>query len=608
MIKKLQQKYIINKPLSQKELLSVYGENFNPLLANLLFVRGIKEKEDIEHFLDPKWDYIHDPFLFNDMQKAVKRIFKAIQENQNILIFSDYDTDGIPGGAILYNFFEKIGYQNFRNYIPDRNKDGYGLTEKQAQKIKQGTIFFKKDIKRVLKKHKDSKQFFKPDLVITVDCGITDVASAKLLKKAKIDLIITDHHIPQTLPDAFAIINPKVKTEKYPDKNLAGAGVAFKLVSACLQHLEKNNFKIGKKKFEPIPNGWEKWLLDLLSISTVCDMVPLIGENRVFVKYGQLVLAKTQRTGLGEIIAKARLHKNKITADDLGFAIGPRINAASRLENPFISFWALAGKKEVALENAKKLEKLNNSRKYQTAKIMKEVWKKLEKRNDQKVIVIGNKTWPLGILGLIAGKIADKKKLPVFVWSEADTETNGILKGSCRSGNDYSVFSLMSETEDQFLGFGGHKKAGGFSLLEENIHTLEQILEENIDKIEKLDPEKKVIDSTLTLDDINFQNYTEIEKLEPYGMANQRPLFLFKDIIIQNVKKFGKSQEHLELSFFDSRGFTKNAICFYFKDFFPQEVLENKIKEQEKINLVGSIENNKWNGNNFLRIKIEDIL
>ncbi len=615
MNKSFKEKYQLNENLSIEEIEKKYGKDFNHLLANLLYSRNIKSKKDVQEFLYPKWENNHNPFLFNHMKKAVERILLAIENNQNILIFSDYDTDGIPGGAILYNFFKKIEYKKFQNYIPNRNKDGYGLTEKAAKKICNGSIFeesqFGKELleqkaiskKQSLNEERDhsssiaSKKFFKTDLVITIDCGITDITASKILKENKIDLIITDHHLPKKeLPKALAILNHKVEDEKYPDKNLCGAGVIFKLVQALVLEIKKN------EKYE-IKEGWEKWLLDLVAISTVCDMVPLVGENRIFVKYGQIVFKNTYRSGLNRIIKKARLDKKQISAGDLGFMIGPRINSASRLEDPFIAFEALSGDGEDAELAADYLEKLNNRRKYLTAKIMKDVWGKLREREETEVIVIGNKDWPLGVLGLIAGKISDKYKKPAFVWSKAENEKENILKGSCRSGGIYSINSLMSKEEKEFIGFGGHTMSGGFVIKEENIHFLEKKLSLALKTVEKIKKEKIIVDAEISLDEVNLINYREIEKLEPYGMENQKAYFLFSDINIFSVKKFGKNGEHLELSFKNSKNFIVKAMTFYYNDIFENM----EFNSGDKINLVASFEMNRWNGNEFLRLKIEDI-
>jgi single-stranded-DNA-specific exonuclease len=334
-------------------------------------------------------------------------------------------------------------------------------------------------------------------------------------------------------------------------------------------------------------------------------MVPLLGENRLLVKYGQVVFKNTHRPGLNKILEKARLDKKNISAGDLGFMIGPRINAAARLEEPSIAFRALASDNQDSVDSAIELEKINNRRKYLTAKIMKEVYKKLDRREElNQVIVIGNKDWPLGVLGLIAGKIADKYKRPAFVWSKAEgKENDGKLKGSCRSGGKYSVFSLMKVSGDNFISYGGHDASGGFVLDEKKVHFLEDNLSDNLERAKLMEAKKVIIDAEISLDEVNLENYREIEKLEPYGISNQKPHFFFREIRVEYVKFFGKDNNHLELGFRNSRGLLVKAISFSF-----EEILANKkILEGQVINLIASMELNRWNGYESLRLKIEDI-
>lgn len=594
---KIEQKYDVVEKISEEKVTEIYGSDFSYFLANLLYFRNIDTAEKAEKFLNPKWEDTFDPFAFNDMRKIVDRIFLAIKKKEKILIYSDYDTDGIPGGSLLYKFFEKIEYENFQNFIPNRNKDGYGLTKDKAEKIVEGKIF-QNSLFGKNQKLENMEADFLPNLVITIDCGITDVDAGKILKKAKIDLIITDHHLPkEKLPNAYAILNHKVVGEMYPDKNLCGCGVIFKLVQAMT---EENK----KRKVFDVKEGWEKWLLDLVAISTVCDMVPLVGENRIFVKYGKMVLEKTQNTGLKKIIEKSKIDKKNISAEDLGFMIGPRINAASRLEDPFYAFQALAENSIEAIESAEYLETLNNKRKYLTAKIMKNVWGKLAEREKSGVIVIGDKDWPLGVLGLIAGKVADKYKKPTFVWSKAEGEEGGKLKGSCRSGGTYSVFSVMEKNSQEFIGFGGHTASGGFEIEEKKIHFLEKNLSQDLEKADLVEEQKIILDGEISIDEVTLENYRQIEKLEPYGMANQKPLFLFRGIEIFSVKEFGKEKNHLELNFKNSKNFTVKAMTFFHKDFLGDRIF----KPGEKVNLIASFEMNRWNGNEFLRLKINDLL
>ena len=292
------------------------------ILRKLLFYRGIKTEKEADIFLNPVYEENYDPYLMKDMDIAAERILKAIDKKEKIIIYSDYDADGIPGAVILHDFFKKINYNNFENYIPHRVLEGFGLNDEAIDE------FAKKGV----------------DLIITIDCGIGDVEEAEKIKKHKIDLIITDHHLPrisknnkEELPHALAILNTRQSKCKYPDKNLCGAGVVFKLVQAIIKkHSEKFDLK----------EGWEKWLLDMVAIGTISDMVPLIGENRLFAHYGLKVLRKSPRFGLQRLLSIVKIDQKNIIEDDISFMISPRINAASRMGLPEDAFNLLVTKNE----------------------------------------------------------------------------------------------------------------------------------------------------------------------------------------------------------------------------------------------------------------------
>ncbi len=551
----------------------IYGNEMDPLVAQLFYNREITDKKEIDSFFNFDWVGIHDPFLFKDMDKAVERILTAISNNEKILIYSDYDTDGIPGGALLYSFFAKIGYENFSNYIPNRNKDGYSLNMPACEKfVEQGV-----------------------QLVITVDCGITDNAEIDYLMKSGVDVIVTDHHLPEgEVPNALAVIDHKQADCTYPDDNLCGCAIAWKLSCALLTKGKEQ----GVTGFTEVKDGWEKTLLDLVAISTVCDMVPLVGENRLLVHFGKIMLGLSARPGLHTIFKKARLNAQHLQTDDIAFMIGPRINAASRLDDPMIAFKALAYNDAEAIASAEMLEKLNNRRKYMTAKIMKEVWGKLENRDDGPVIVIGNPEWPLGILGLIAGKIADREKKPTFVWSRVGDH----IKGSCRSGSDISVFSLMQQARESFEGFGGHAASGGFETDGEKVHFMQEILSQKVPLAERITKDKIHVDAELSIDRVNQDTHTLVHKLEPFGMKNPKPLFIFSHIVA-HIRPFGKSQNHIELGFKNSKGRTIKATAF-----FREDLLERDLKIGESVRFVATLEKEVYNNNHYISLRLHDIL
>ncbi len=546
------------------------------LLDLLLKNRGIKT-EDRDKFLNPSYEEgLYDPFFMKDMERAVVRIFEATEAKEKIVVYSDYDCDGIPAAVIMHDFFTKIGYTNFTIYIPDRHDEGYGLHMDAIKK------FIDDEVK----------------LLITFDLGITAIEEVVEAQASGIDVIITDHHLPvqMGIPNAYAILNPKQEGCKYPDKMLCGAGIAFKLIQALIA-------KYGE--YWEINTGWEKWLLDMVGVATLADQVPLLDENRVFAHYGLKVLQKGKRLGLTEIFKKAGVDITKLGEEDVTFTLAPRINAASRMADPMMAFEALSATDPVlAKAAADNLSKINDDRKIMVAHMMKEVKKTMSKREEKKVIVIGNPLWRIGVLGIIASKIVEEYKRPVFVWG---SDGSNVLKGSCRSYGGVNLVELMTALpENSVLEFGGHAGAGGFAVSHEEIH----FLEERILKVygEDRDIEEEAHEDgaevTIGMDDVTNINYNVIERLAPYGAGNPKPKFLFKDVPIAAVKEFGKEKNHLELSFLSGKGKIVKAIIF----FKNKESYGNKIAVGERINLVASFEKSTFGGRTELRLRIIDIL
>lgn len=546
------------------------------LLGHLLFHRGIKTPEERDAFLNPNYDtQTHDPFLLKDAEKAAERIIKAIEHKEKVVIYSDYDTDGIPAGVALHDLFRKIGFENFTNYIPHRHDEGFGLNEDAI------------------------KQFIdeKVQLLITIDCGINDVSHVKFAMDNGIDVIVTDHHLPGLeLPQAFAIVNPKQVDCTYPEKMLCGAGVIYKLIQAILA---KNRFGIKE--------GWEKWLLDMVGIATLSDMVPLTGENRVFAYYGLSVLRKSPRKGLVRLLNKLNINQKFLTEEDIGFTIGPRINAASRMGVPMDAFRLLATDDENEAEKfAIHLDHINNERKGTVAALVKEVKKHVHERygeKPEKVIVIGNPQWKPALLGLAANTCSEEYGVPVFLWGR---DGDDVIKGSCRAAGTVHLLKLMQGVPPGiFLQFGGHAESGGFSVQAQAIHNLERNLSE---VFEKMRGEKRedieYVDTDINPDDVNYDTYRVVERLGPYGTGNPKPLFMFRDIILSNVKLFGKENNHLEVSFLKSNGRPVNAIAF----FSTPESFQAKVATGSKVSLVGTMEKSMFRGRPELRLRIVDIL
>jgi single-stranded-DNA-specific exonuclease len=576
-------KYALREPIPEN--IDKLFEVYSPLVRSLLYSRGIEDLENAESFLNPKYESLHDPFLLKDMDKATDRILKAIKENEKIAIFSDYDADGIPGGVTLHDFFKKIGYNNFINYIPLRNEEGFGLNHTAIDNIAS------QDVK----------------LVITIDCGITDVEQVETANKHGMDAIITDHHIPgKKLPKAFAIINPKQNGCEYPEKMLCGSGVIFKVIQALIIK--------GKETGQiDIKDGHEKWFLDMVGLATLSDMVPLLGENRILSYFGMKVLQRSPRVGLLKLLSLLKINQTTLTEDDIGFMVTPRINAASRMGIPLDAFKLLSTTDEVeAGMLAEHLNNKNDERKGVVGSMIKEVKKRIEGSDTEMkhVLVFGNPEWKPSLLGLVANSFGDEHNRPVFFWGRnGETEGDGLIKGSCRAGGDTDIVKLMEKASiispDIFVDYGGHKGAGGFSILQENVHTLEDKLNEAF--LELLN-ENKIIEDTLldkklSLDDVNWNTYSSVEKFAPFGLDNPKPLFLFENVTVSAMKLFGKERNHLELKFKNSNGKDVTAIAF----FQTGEKFPVSIKEGSSINLVATLEKSVFRNFPELRLRIVDV-
>ena len=556
------------------ELLKTYS----PLLTQLLINRDISTLDEAETFINPKYDDNYDPFLMKGITEGVKRIKKAIDENEKITIYADYDADGIPGSVVLASLFDALKYTNYDIYIPHRHDEGYGIHIEALEKIKEG----------------------RTTLVITIDVGITGHDAAKWCKENDIDIIITDHHLPvlkkggkQDLPKATILINPKQEGCEYPDPMLCGCGVIFKVVQGFLEKYRKEY---------NIPDGWEKWMLDMVGISTVSDMVPLVNENRLLAYYGLKVIKKTKRPGLKKLMWDAGISIQHLNEEDIGFGISPKINAASRMSHPEDALAVLRAKNDVeATTSVKHIIKLNNGRKKLVMQTMKKAYKKLEGRDLGNVIVLGSPDWKAGILGLVASKLVEKYKKPAFVWSEEQGE----IKGSCRTWNGTHLVELMTASETKsFLQFGGHAEAGGFSCKKKEIHFLEERLNTAFGKQSKVELEKGeeeiTIDAELSLDDVTNTLYREIEQLAPFGVGNAKPLFVFKNVTPTYVGQFRKTKEHLEIHFKNSKNEKIRAITF----FKTPEDYDKIPRENKPFNLIAHIEHSVFMGKHELRLKI----
>jgi len=567
-------------PLEGHDALARYPR----LMRELLYRRGLVSEQIAADFLVPDYDrYTHDPFLLKGMEAAVERVYRAVKGGEKVLIYSDYDADGGPGGVVLHDFFTKIGFANFSNYIPDRHVEGFGLNRGAVSKFGEEKV----------------------DLVITVDCGIADAEEVLHATGLGIDVIITDHHEPHgALPQAYAVIDPKQDGCSYPDKNICGAAVAFKLVQAFLNRY-RGEFGVGA--------GWEKWLLDLVGIATLSDMVPLVGENRAFAYFGLKVLRKSSRPGLMKLFRKLNISQRDLAEDDIGFMLTPRLNAASRMGEAMDAFRLLATRDETEADHlSSHLDKVNSERKGTVASIVKELKRAVRERHHdaRRVIALGNPKWRPSLLGPAAHALTEEFSCPVFLWGRDGAES---LKGSCRSARGVNLLALMQAVSPGvFVEFGGHKMSGGFTVSPERVHYLEEELERAYDVLGHIDTEnvdeKVRPESALSLDEVTWDLYGEITKLAPFGIANERPVFLFEKVTIERVRVFGKEKNHLELSLVRTPPIS--AIMFFANR--NERFSAENFAQGSVIDLLATIERSSpgprsWN-NPELRLRIIDVL
>ncbi len=545
---------------------------YPPLIAKLLALRGLTEEQAIHDYLNPNYSSLYDPFIFKDMRKACERIWQAIEEKQRIVIYADYDADAITASSVMTLGLQKLG-ASVECYIPDRFTEGYGMNLEAIKKIKDDGA----------------------GLLITVDCGTNSVAEAELCRELDLDLIITDHHeITGDLPKAFALINPKNAEDSYPFKYLTGVGVAFKVIQGIFSYKDK----IEKISGLQVPEGWEKWLLDLVSIGTVADLQSLTSENRIMVHYGLQVLAKTRWPGLRALLDAANYKPGKFTTHTLGFVIAPRINAAGRIKHADVAYKLLISENSLEAQNyALELDGLNLHRQNLTEQILSEAREQILLVSDKKVLLAAGRDWPKGVVGLVAGKLAEEFGRPVLVMDKGEVYATG----SARSHPYFDIVKALTYSKDLLEKYGGHTQAAGFTLQSSNIDALYQKL---LEFAETQVPEDTgpvlEIDAEMGSMDFNWETYELIEKLEPFGFGNPRPKFLGRNMQVIECRAVGATQQHLKLrALWDGK--VVDAIAF------RQGFLSAKLTPGSNFQAVFEMEANEWNGHKDLQMKIVDI-
>lgn len=550
----------------------MYVMSKSKIFDEILKSRGLHGEKAREAFLNPDYAKLHDPLLLPDMTAAVKRLEKSLKKQERITIYGDYDIDGLTATTVLLDGLKSFGFKNVRAYIPNRFVEGYGLTIEAVEKIAPDT-----------------------DLMITVDCGSLSHKEIERANQLGMDVIVTDHHNVATMqPSAIAVINPKRLLQDYPESyekyllqtdeklypflDLAGVGVAFKLIQAL------------SMKLKGLENGQEKWLLDLVALGTVCDSVSLVDENRTIVHYGLKVMAKTKRPGLKALMAVSGVKPEAINARSLGFGLGPRLNAAGRLETAQYALDLLTtDDTTAALEKASLLDEMNRARRTEQDRIFTEAIQQAEQFIDDAVLVVSNQNWNHGIIGIVAAKLLEKYQKPTFVLEEMGEES----KGSARSYGDFSAADAIRFADDIIIKGGGHRLAAGVTLSTENIGAFRRRVNEFYAQNLKAEEQIKLLlpsdDIVGELADLTENLISEIKILEPFGQANPEPIIATHIVKVISQKAMGDKNQHLRLVVEDENGHHLETVSFN----APAEFF---VAPGTQVKLYLTIEINEWNG------------
>lgn len=543
--------------------------NVDEKIASMLVLRGVTNFDEAKKFFRPSLDDLHNPFLMKGMDVAVDRLSKAIQQNENILVYGDYDVDGTTAVSLMYSFLTSF-YPNVSYYIPDRYAEGYGISFKGIDFASDNNF----------------------SLIISLDCGIRSVEKIDYANEKCIDFIICDHHLPSDIiPNAIAVLDPKQKDCNYPYKELTGCGVGYKLIQAyCL----KNNI--------PVENTYR--FLDLLAISCAADIVPITGENRVLTFFGLKQINEIPRPGIKALLEQSNVKKN-ITVTDLVFIIGPRINAAGRIKSGMNAVELLTSSNiDKARENALLINKNNLERKELDTQITNEALQIIEENSvlqQRKTTVLYSEQWHKGVIGIVASRLTEKYYRPTILL----TESNGKATGSARSVKDFDVHAAIEACSDLLEQFGGHKYAAGLTLPIENVEKFIERFEEVVSSSihdDMLIPAIE-IDTYINFDDVTPKFYRLIKQFAPFGPGNLSPMLATKNVLVKPDSLRIVGNNHLKATVYQPENPTVaiNMIAFNLGEWFDY------LYSGKAIDICYHIEENEWNGNVILQLNVKDI-
>ena len=542
-----------------------------------LFDRLVEQRGFSERFLTPKYENLANPFLLPDMKKAVERIKLSVKNGEKVIVYGDYDADGVTASTVMNDILKLIGVEEVETMLPDRFRDGYGMSKKVVQRAEE----------------------IGAKLVITVDCGSANADVVEILKENGIDTVITDHHeTPETLPRAVAVVNPKrrdieLRAEDLEEKaetlmnlrDLAGVGVAFMVARALMME-------------GLIPEGQEKWMLDLVVIGTICDSMKMSDENRILCYFGMKVLGKTRRKGLRELLRISGV--KRLSSEAIGFQIGPRINAAGRMANAKVAFDLMMAESKVeAAALAVELERLNTERRMQQVMAMKEF---AEKGVGKEPVMVVDGNWHEGVLGIIAGRLVEDYQRPAFVLTEVE---QGIMKGSGRSFGDFNLAEALKRCSEEIIGGGGHAGAAGVKIKKENLGKFKEKINEYYRSLNLLRQER-FFEKTADLEvkkvgELNLDFLAEIESLEPFGVGNEVPIFGLTNVLVLNKKLLGAEEKHLRMLIRGKDGQTIKILAFNAPERWK------RIEQGRLVDLLMNLEENEWNGLREVQGKILDL-